>query len=114
VDRATGPWHPSQAAVTFFLEGVRWTWDGEATLRIAFSRRDVTANGDAILVPVDGTHERLPETYDADDIDRTGITGSRRHVVVRHLAEHPAFECRMVSRNPLVVGKAGDSPTPTS
>jgi hypothetical protein len=96
------------------LEGVSWTWDGVATLRIAFSRRDVTAaDADAILVPVDGTHERLPETYDADDIDRTGITGSRRYMVVRYLAEHPAVEFRMVSRNPLVVSKAGDSPTPT-
>jgi len=149
-----------------------------ATLRIAFSRRDVTAaDADAILVPGDGTthelsrgaardiadiitdalsarreflrtvgqhradggyvvarrgadssgnrkafdsfaaltwlHERLPKTFD-DDVDRTGINGSRRHMVVRHLAEQPAFECRTVSRNPLGVSRAGDSPTPTT
>ena len=56
-------------------------------------------------------YERLPGTFDADDIGRTGITGSRRHMVVRHLAEHPAFECGTVSRSPLRVSKAGDGGT---
>ena len=51
-------------------------------------------------------YERLPETFGADDVGGTGITGSRRHTVVRHVAEHPAFECRTVSRNPLRVEKA--------
>ncbi|WP_425487801.1 DUF7528 family protein [Natronomonas salina] len=63
-------------------------------------------------------YERLPETFDADAVGRTGITGSRRHMVVRHFAEHPSFECRTVSRNPLRVrketgtsAKAGDGET---
>ena len=56
-------------------------------------------------------YERLPGTFDADDVGRTGITGSRRHMVVRHLAEHPGFECGTVSRNPLRVSKAGDGGT---
>ena len=50
-------------------------------------------------------YERLPDAVDADDVGRTGITGSRRHMVVRHFAEHPGFECRTVSRNPLRVEK---------
>jgi len=50
-------------------------------------------------------YERLPGEFDADDVGRTGITGSRRHMVVRHLAEHPAFDCEAVSRNPLRVRK---------
>ena len=50
-------------------------------------------------------YERLPETFDADAVGRTGITGSRRHMVVRHFAEHPSFDCRTVSRNPLQVRK---------
>ena len=53
-------------------------------------------------------YERLPGTFDADDVGRTGITGSRRHMVVRHLAEHSGFECGTVSRNPLRVSKADD------
>ncbi|MFC7137388.1 DUF7528 family protein [Halobaculum litoreum] len=46
-------------------------------------------------------YDRLPETFDADDVGRTGITGSRRHMVIRHFAEHPAFDCRIHRRNPL-------------
>jgi hypothetical protein len=55
--------------------------------------------------------ERLPDEFDADDVGRTGITGSRRHMVVRHLAEHPSFDCETVSRNPLRVRK-GNEPAP--
>ena len=46
-------------------------------------------------------YERLPEAFDADDVGRTGITGSRRHMIVRHVVEHPAFDCEMASRKPL-------------
>lgn len=49
--------------------------------------------------------ERLPEEFTADDVGRTGITGSRRHMVVRHFGEHPAFDCDVTSRNPLTVVK---------
>ena len=63
-------------------------------------------------------YERLPAAFDAEAVGRTGITGSRRHMVVRHLAEHPAFDCRTVSRNPLVVrkdeGEEADAAAPTS
>lgn len=58
-------------------------------------------------------YERLPEEFDANDVGRTGITGSRRHMVIRHFAEHPAFDCRTVSRNPLRVRKEDEPPTPT-
>lgn len=49
--------------------------------------------------------ERLPGEFTADEVTRTGITGSRRHMLVRHFAEHPTFECQIVSRNPLTVRK---------
>lgn len=49
---------------------------------------------------------RLPDEFTADDVGRTGITGSRRHLLVRHFAEHPAFDCRTVSQNPLCAAKA--------
>jgi hypothetical protein len=45
--------------------------------------------------------DRLPETFDAEALTRSGITGSRRHMLVRHFVEHPAFECDLDSRNPL-------------
>lgn len=49
--------------------------------------------------------DRLPDRFGADEVGRTGITGSRRHMLVRHFAEHPAFPCRIVRRSPLTVEK---------
>ncbi len=46
-------------------------------------------------------YDRLPTNFTAEDIGRTGITGSRRHMIIRHFGEHPAFDCRISSRNPL-------------
>ena len=52
--------------------------------------------------------DRLPDEFSADDVGRTGITGSRRHMLVRHFAEHPAFDCSIARRNPLTAEKTGD------
>jgi len=49
--------------------------------------------------------DRLPTEFSADDISRTGITGSRRHMLVRHFAEHPSFDCTITRRNPLTAEK---------
>jgi len=49
--------------------------------------------------------ERLPAEFTAEQIGRTGITGSRRHMLVRHFAEHPGFDCTITRRNPLTVKK---------
>lgn len=49
--------------------------------------------------------ERLPDAFDADDLTRAGFTGSRRHMLVRHFAENPAFPCTLASRNPLEAEK---------
>jgi hypothetical protein len=51
-------------------------------------------------------YERLSGRFTAEDVERTGITGSRRHMLVRHFAEHPAFDCTITTRNPLAVEKA--------
>lgn len=48
---------------------------------------------------------RLPETFTAEAVGRSGITGSRRHMIVRHLCEHPAFDCEIERRNPLTARK---------
>lgn len=50
-------------------------------------------------------YDRLPAAFTAEAVGRTGITGSRRHMLVRHFAEHPAFDCEITSRNPLTVEK---------
>ncbi|WP_435156130.1 DUF7528 family protein [Haladaptatus sp. DFWS20] len=49
--------------------------------------------------------DRLPDEFSAEEMGRTGITGSRRHLLVRHFAEHPDFPCRISSRNPLTAEK---------
>lgn len=50
----------------------------------------------------------LPDTIDATDMGETGVTGSRRHMLVWHLVEHPAFPCVLRSRNPLEAEKSDD------
>lgn len=51
--------------------------------------------------------EELPASFDADALSTAGVTGSRRHMLVRHFAEHPAFPCTLASRNPLEAEKTG-------
>lgn len=53
-------------------------------------------------------YDRLPREFTAEDVSHTGITGGRRHMLVRHLAEHPTFDCTLVCRQPLTARK-GDS-----
>ena len=50
---------------------------------------------------------RLPDEFTAEAVGRTGLTGGRRHMLVHHFAEHPAFDCELVSRQPLTVRKCG-------
>jgi hypothetical protein len=52
--------------------------------------------------------DRLPAEFSAEDVSRTGITGSRRHMLVRHFAEHPAFDCDITRRNPLTAEKTSE------
>ncbi|MFP9193158.1 hypothetical protein ACLI4Q_16090 [Natrialbaceae archaeon A-CW1-1] len=54
---------------------------------------------------LESLYREVPARIDAEAIGQHGITGSRRHLVVRHFAEHPAFNCRVVSRRPLVARK---------
>ena len=55
--------------------------------------------------------DRLPAEFTADDVGRTGITGSRRHMLVRHFAEHPQFDCSISRRNPLTGEKTAGEQT---
>ncbi len=59
-------------------------------------------------------YDRLPAEFTAEDVTATGVTDGRRHLLVRHVAEHPAFDCELVSRQPLTArktaGEAGPEP----
>lgn len=50
-------------------------------------------------------YERLPDTFTATDLTRSGLTGGRRHMVLWHFVEHPDFACGLTSRQPLTVEK---------
>ncbi|MFB6111483.1 MAG: hypothetical protein ABEJ35_02995 [Halobacteriaceae archaeon] len=43
----------------------------------------------------------LPREFTAADLTRSGLTGGRRHLVLRHLVEHPRWDCDLVARQPL-------------
>uniref|UniRef100_UPI0035C18230 DUF7528 family protein n=1 Tax=Halostella salina TaxID=1547897 RepID=UPI0035C18230 len=76
------------------------------------SRRGADSAGNAKVFEsfdaVRRLYDRLPGTFSADDVEHTGITGSRKHMLVRHFAEHPAFDCEIETRSPLTATKVGD------
>ena len=53
-------------------------------------------------------YARLPDEFAADDVHHAGVTGARRHMLVWHYAEHDAFDCELVSRQPLTARKRPD------
>ncbi|ERH13811.1 MAG: hypothetical protein J07HB67_02857 [halophilic archaeon J07HB67] len=53
-------------------------------------------------------YDGLPERFGAEDVSREGVTGGRRHLLVRHFAEHPGFDCELATRQPLTVEKTTD------
>ncbi len=50
-------------------------------------------------------YDRLPDEFTAEEVGRSGLTGGRRHMLVHHVAEHPAFECELDKRQPLTASK---------
>lgn len=59
---------------------------------------------------VERLYERLPVEFTADDVGHTGLTGGRRHMLVHHFVEHAAFDCELVSRQPLTARKRERKP----
>nr|WP_233274723.1 hypothetical protein [Haladaptatus cibarius] len=76
------------------------------------SRRGADSSGNAkVFQSFDAMarlFDRLPDEFSAEEVGRTGITGSRRHLLVRHFAEHPDFPCRISLHNPLTVEKESE------
>lgn len=50
-------------------------------------------------------YEQLPAEFTAEDVEHPGLTGGRRHMLVRHFAEHPEFDCTLERRQPLTARK---------
>jgi hypothetical protein len=99
-------------AVRSRREFVRTAGEHRTDGSYAVERRGADSAGNAKVFDAFGDlvalYERLPTAFDADALDGEGVTGSRRHLVVRHFAEHPAFECSIDSRSPLRVRKASE------
>jgi hypothetical protein len=53
-------------------------------------------------------YDRLPAETTATDVERADVTGTRRHMLVWHFAEHPRFDCELAARQPLTVEKCGE------
>lgn len=51
-----------------------------------------------------GVFGGLPDQFAAEDVDC--VTGSRRHMLVWHFAEHSVFPATLATRRPLTVEKA--------
>nr|WP_305794600.1 hypothetical protein [Halomarina rubra] len=61
--------------------------------------RKVFADADAVR----RCYDELPEAFTAEDV--TCASGGRRHMLVWHFAEHPGYDCEIVSRQPLTARK---------
>ena len=61
----------------------------------------------ADFAALEGLYDRLPAEFGAEAVGRIGLSGGRRHMVVHHLAEHPAFDCSLAAHQPLTARKEG-------
>lgn len=81
-------------------------------------RRGANSAGHSKVFPdfaeLERLYDRLPAEFGAEAVGRTGLTGGRRHMLVHHLAEHPAFDCSLVAHQPLTARKAGGEAGPDS
>ncbi|UPM43525.1 DUF7528 family protein [Halocatena salina] len=54
---------------------------------------------------LDELYGKLPTKFTAEDVEQPGLTGGRRHMLVHHFTEHPAFDCVLARRQPLTARK---------
>ncbi len=96
-------------ALTRREEFLRTTGEHREDDSYVVSRRNADSEGNSATFPSFAALERLfgrlPDEFTAEDVTRSGVTGSRRHMLVWHFAEHPAFPARVACRNPLRVEK---------
>jgi len=86
------------------------TYRADGSYEVA--RRRVESSGHAKVFDSFGALERLfedlPREFAAEDVEHAGVSGSRRHMLVHHFAEHPAFPCELARRQPLTARKTGE------
>lgn len=77
--------------------------------RYIIERRRAASSGNQIafdsIEAVQDCFDDLPDTFGAADVEYEGITGSRRHLLVRHFAESAEFTCELICENPLQAKK---------
>jgi hypothetical protein len=97
------------SALTGTREFVYTSGERRADGRYIVARRGATSAGNRKVfdsfAALERLYESLPEAFTAEDLSRTGLTDSRRHIVLRHFVEHPDFACELTSRQPLTVRK---------
>ena len=103
------------AALTGRREFVRTAGEHRPDGSYVVSRRGADSAGNAKQFrdfrTITALYERLPERFDASAVGAAAgddaVSGSRRHLLVRHFAEHPAFDCELVAEQPLTAEKTG-------
>lgn len=102
------------AAITDHVSFLRTEGVHRSDGRYEVRRRTADSTGNSTIfeafTELRSQYRSLPTTFGAADIEAFGVTGSRRHMVVWHFIEHPAFTCRLQSRNPLRATKHPDPP----
>mgnify|MGYP000053041188 CR=1 FL=1 len=101
------------AALTGRREFVRTAGEHRPDGSYVVSRRGADSAGNAKQFrdfrTITALYDRLPEQFDASAVgaaaDDSAVSGSRRHLLVRHFAEHPAFDCELVAEQPLTAEK---------
>ena len=94
-------------ALTESAEFLRTGYERRADGQYAVHRRgdDEPAKVFDSFADLRDCYRSLPAEFDAAAVGRAGVSGSRRHLLVRHFVEHPAFDCRLTCRNPLTARK---------
>lgn len=99
------------------LEFVHTTGEHRRNGAYVVSRRGADSTGHRKVFPsfdhLERLYGRLPDTFTADDLTRSGLTAGRRHMVLWHVVEHPEFDCDLTSRQPLTVEKRDSHAPPT-
>jgi hypothetical protein len=90
---------------TFLRTACEYRPDGSYAVERRAADGDSPAKVFESVEAVRELYDRLPTEFDAEAVGRSGITGSRRHLLIRHFAEHPAFDCSITCRNPLTARK---------
>lgn len=104
------------AALAGRREFVRTAGEHRADGSYVVSRANADSAGNAkqfeSFRAIERLYERLPDRFDAVAVgetaaagDAVAVSGTRRHLLVRHFAEHPAFDSELVAEQPLAAEK---------